>query len=220
MQEQWSDVDQYITDLLVRPDPASANALDASTAAGLPAIAVSPPQGKLLSLLVAIAGARRVLEIGTLGGYSTIWLAQGLGNGGRVLTLELEPKHAAVARENVARAGHASAVEIRVGPAAESLRALAAEQAEPFDFVFIDADKTGYPGYLTLVLPLVKPGSVILADNTVRDGKIADASSTDREVQAVRQFHDMIAKNARLSATAIQTVGSKGYDGFTMAVVQ
>jgi predicted O-methyltransferase YrrM len=220
MQESWSHVDQYITDLLVRPDPALANALDASTAAGLPAIAVSPPQGKLLSLLVAMAGARRVLEIGTLGGYSTIWLAQGLGGGGRIVTLELEPKHAAVARENVARAGHASTVEIRVGPAAESLRALAAEQAEPFDFVFIDADKTGYPEYLTLVLPLVKPGSVIVADNTVRDGKIADAGSTDPDVRAVRQFHEMIAKNARLGGTAIQTVGSKGYDGFTMVVVQ
>jgi predicted O-methyltransferase YrrM len=220
MQESWSHVDQYITDLLVRPDPALASALDASIAAGLPAIAVSPPQGKLLSLLVAIAGARRVLEIGTLGGYSTIWLARGLGDGGRIVTLELEPKHAAVARENVARAGHASTVEIRVGPAAEALRALSSAQAEPFDFVFIDADKTGYPGYLTLVLPLVKPGSVILADNTVRDGKVADAGSTDPDVQAVRQFHEMVAKNARLSGTAIQTVGGKGYDGFTMVVVQ
>jgi predicted O-methyltransferase YrrM len=143
-----------------------------------------------------------------------------LPDGGRVITLELVPKHAEVARENLARAGLAAAVEFRVGPAAESLRQLAAEEAQPFDFVFIDADKQGYPEYLALVLPLVKPGSVIVADNTVRDGKVADARSTDRDVRAVRQFHEMIATTPRLHATAIQTVGVKGYDGFTMMVVQ
>lgn len=216
----WSTVDAYITDTLVQADPAANEALEASAAAGLPSIAVSPPQGKMLSLLVQAMRAERVLEVGTLGGYSTIWLAGGLPAGGRIISLELVPKHAEVARENLARAGLAAAVEFRVGPAAESLRQLAAEEAQPFDFVFIDADKQGYPEYLSLVLPLVKPGSMIVADNTVRDGKVADARSTDRDVRAVRQFHEMIATNSRLRATAIQTVGVKGYDGFTMMVVQ
>lgn len=220
MQEQWSEVDQYITDLLVRPDAALSAALAASQAAGLPAIAVSPPQGKLLSLLVHAHGARRVLEIGTLGGYSTIWLARGLPPGGRVLTLELEPKHAAVARENVAHAGLAAVVDIRTGPAAATLRQLATDGEEPFDFVFIDADKTGYPDYLRLSLPLVRKGSVIVADNVVREGAVADTGSSDPNVQAVREFHALIAKDAHLDATTIQTVGTKGYDGFTMILVR
>lgn len=220
MSELWSQVDQYITDVLVRPDNHVSAALDASSAAGLPAIAVSPPHGKLLSLLVQAANARRVLEIGTLGGYSTIWLARGLASGGKVLSLELDPKHAAIARDNVARAGLASAVEIRVGAAADSLRALAAAHAEPFDFVFIDADKGGYPQYLTLVVPLLRTGGMIVADNVVRKGAVADPASTDPQVRAVREFHALIAANPGLSATAIQTVGSKGYDGLTLVVKQ
>ncbi len=218
MQELWSQVDQYITDLLVSPDASVSAALDSSSAAGLPAIAVSPPQGKLLSLLVQATGARRVLEIGTLGGYSTIWLARGLPSGGKVLTLELEPKHAEVARENVARAGLASTVEIRVGAAADSLRALAAEHAKPFDFAFIDADKGGYPEYLTLVVPLLRVGGMIVADNVVREGAVADPASTDDQVRAVREFHERIAAKPELGATTIQTVGSKGYDGLTLIV--
>jgi predicted O-methyltransferase YrrM len=220
MQEQWSEVDQYITDLLVRPDSALSAALAASQAAGLPAIAVSPPQGKLLSLLVHARGARRVLEIGTLGGYSTIWLARALPPGGRVLTLELEPKHAAVAQKNLEHAGVADRVEIRIGPAADALRRLAADAEPPFDFVFIDADKTGYPDYLKLSLPLVQKGSVIVADNVVREGAVADAGSSDPNVQAVREFHALIAEDAHLDATTIQTVGTKGYDGFTMVLVR
>lgn len=216
----WTTVDTYIDEQLVRAEPAISDALDASAAAGLPAIAVTPAQGKLLSLLVRAMRAERVLEIGTLGGYSTIWLACGLPAGGHVLTLELDSKHAAVARKNLEHASVADRVEIRVGPAADALRRLADDDAPPFDFVFIDADKTGYPEYLRLTLPLVQKGSVIVADNVIRNGAVADAGSTDADVQAVRAFHDLIARDQHLDATAIQTVGAKGYDGFTMILVR
>jgi predicted O-methyltransferase YrrM len=216
----WTTVDTYIDEHLVRAEPAIGDALDASAAAGLPTIAVTPAQGKLLSLLVRAMRAERVLEIGTLGGYSTIWLARGLPAGGRVLTLELDPAHAAVAQSNLRHAGLASQVDIRIGPAADALRQLSADAEPPFDFVFIDADKTGYPEYLRLTLPLHRKGSMIVADNVVREGAVADAESTDADVRAVRDFHDLISKDQHLDATAIQTVGAKGYDGFTMILVR
>lgn len=219
MRERWTAVDRYISDLVVQPDPALAAALEASDAGGLPSIAVSPPQGKLLFLLVRACQARRVLEIGTLGGYSTIWLGRGLPPDGQLTTLELNPAHAAIATANLARAGLAGVAEVRVGPARDSLRRLAEEGAAPFDLVFIDADKTGYPEYLSLVMGLVRPGSVIIADNVVRDGAVADSGSADSNVQAVRRFHEMLAADRRLSATVLQTVGSKGYDGLAFAVV-
>ena len=220
MRDQWTAVDAYLNDLLVRPDGALAHALASSDEAGLPAIAVSAPQGKFLMLLARAMRARRVLEIGTLGGYSTIWLARGIAPGGQLVTLELASKHAVVAAANVARAGLSEVVQVRVGPAAESLRRMAAEQDAAFDLVFIDADKGGYPEYLELVLALVHPGSVIIADNIVRDGKVTDSASSDPDVQGVRRFNELVAANPRLSATVIQTVGGKGYDGFAMIVVQ
>jgi predicted O-methyltransferase YrrM len=220
MQELWTTVDQYIDQLLVRPSPALTEAAAASDAAGLPPIAVTPSQGKLLSLLVRAMHARRVLEIGALGGYSTIWLASGLPPGGQVISLELEPRHAEVARANCARAGVGERVEVRVGPAAQSLRAMAEAEEPAFDFVFIDADKEGYPDYLRLVLPLVRQGSLIIADNVIRKGAVADPASTDPQVRAVRQFHELVATLPHLGATAIQTVGAKGHDGFTMILVQ
>jgi predicted O-methyltransferase YrrM len=216
----WTTVDTYIDEHLVRAEPAISDALDASAAAGLPTIAVTPAQGKMLSILVRAMRAERVLEIGTLGGYSTIWLACGLPAGGHLLSLELEPAHADVARKNLEHAGVADRVEIRVGPAAKTLRQLAADDVPPFDFVFIDADKTGYPDYLRLTLPLVQKGSVVVADNVIRKGAVADARSTDADVRAVRDFHDLISKDQHLDATAIQTVGAKGYDGFTMILVR
>jgi predicted O-methyltransferase YrrM len=216
----WTTVDTYIDEHLVRAEPAISDALGASEAAGLPTIAVTPAQGKMLSILVRAMRAKRVLEIGTLGGYSTIWLAVGLPAGGRVLSLELDPTHAAVARKNLEHAGVAGHVEIKVGPAADALRKLANDDAPPFDFVFIDADKTGYPDYLRLTLPLLRKGSMIVADNVVREGAVADDTSTDANVRAVRKFHDLIAKDQHLDATTLQTVGAKGYDGFTMVLVR
>jgi predicted O-methyltransferase YrrM len=218
-QEQWTTVDRYFTDLLVPPDPALAAALAASAAAGLPPIQVSPPQGRLLELLARAQGARAILEIGTLGGYSTIWLARALPAGGRLVTLEVDPKHAAVARANFARAGLDGAIELRLGPAIDTLPRLAAEGAGPFDLIFIDADKTGYPDYFTWALRLARRGSLIIADNIVRQGAVADAASSDAAVQGVRRFNALLAAEPRVSATAIQTVGSKGYDGFALALV-
>jgi len=218
-QEQWTAVDRYVTDLLLPADPVLAAALEASTAAGLPSIQVSPPQGRLLELLARLQGARSILEIGTLGGYSTICLARALPPGGRLVTLELEPRHAAVARENLARAGLGGVVELRLGPAADTLAQLAAEGAGPFDLVFIDADKAGYPDYLAASLRLARRGSVILADNVVRHGAVADPACADPAVQGVRRFHALVAAEPRVRATVIQTVGAKGYDGFTLALV-
>ena len=215
----WNEVDEYLNDLIVRPDDALSAAVADSAKAGLPQIQVAPNQGKLLMLLAQVRGARRILEIGTLGGYSTTWLARALPPGGRLITLELEPKHAQVAQRNLERAGVADRVEIRVGRAADSLRKLIEARSEAFDFVFIDADKTGYPEYLELSIELSRPGTLIVADNVVRQGAVADARSEDRNVRAVRRMNEMIAANPRLNATVIQTVGSKGYDGLAFALV-
>lgn len=218
-QDTWTAVDQYVADLFVAPDPILETVLQASSAAGLPAIAVSPAHGKFLFLLAKAQGAGRILELGTLGGYSTIWLARALPPGGRILTLELNPAHAAIAEANFRAAGLAALIELRLGPAQHSLRQLRAEAAGPFDFVFIDADKPGYPEYLELVLPLCRPGTMIVADNVVRQGAVADAGSSDPNVRAVREFNARLAADPRVTATVLQTVGSKGYDGFAIAVV-
>ena len=218
-QEQWTAVDQYISQTLLPPDPTLDAALKASTDAGLPAISVSPNQGKFLHLLALVQGAKNILEIGTLGGYSTIWLARALPADGKLITLEYEPKHAEVAQKNLARSGVADKVELRVGAALETLPQLAREQKGPFDFIFIDADKENYPGYWEWALKLSRRGTVIVADNVVRKGEVIDPASKDPRVQAVRRMNELIAVDRRVSATAIQTVGSKGYDGFTLAVV-
>jgi predicted O-methyltransferase YrrM len=218
-QELWTRVDEYISELLVRSDPALDSALRASHEAGLPAINVAPNQGKLLALLAQIQGARRILEVGTLGGYSTIWLGRALPPEGRLVTLELNEKHAEVACSNIARAGLGSLVEIRVGRALDTLSALATEAVEPFDFVFIDADKQSIPDYFLGSLRLTRPGSVIVVDNVVRKGAVADPESIDPSVLGVRRFYEMLAAETRVSATAIQTVGAKGYDGFAVALV-
>ena len=217
--DQWTAVDRYITDLLVPPDPALDAALQTSSAAGLPAINVAPNQGKFLMLLAQIRGARNILEIGTLGAYSTIWLARALPADGRLVTLEADPTHAEVARANIARAGLAKVVDLRLGPALETLPRLAAEGRGPFDLIFIDADKPGYPDYFRWALKLSRRGSVIIADNVVRDGAVIDAASDDPRVQGMRRFNEVLAAESRVSATEIQTVGSKGYDGFAIAVV-
>jgi predicted O-methyltransferase YrrM len=217
--EQWTAVDRYFVDLLVPSDPALDATLKASDAAGLPAIHVSPLQGKWLMLLAQVQGARHILEIGTLAGYSTIWMARALPKDGRLVTLECDPKHAEISRANIARAGLAHLVELRLGPALDTLPKLAAEKRDPFDLIFIDADKESYPEYLSWSLKLSRPGSLIIADNVVRYGAVADASTKDPVVQGVRRFNELLAAEPRLSATAIQTVGSKGYDGFAIARV-
>ncbi|HEV3042043.1 MAG TPA: O-methyltransferase [Candidatus Angelobacter sp.] len=218
-QEQWTAVDRYITNLLVPPDPALDAALQSSAAAGLPAINVAPNQGKFLMLLAQIQGARNILEIGTLGAYSTIWLARALPADGHLITLEADPKHAEVARANITRAGLAQVVEVRLGPAQETLPRLIAEGAGPFDMIFIDADKPAYPDYFTWSLKLSRPGTVIVADNVIRDGAVIDPASEDPRVQGMRRFNELVAAERRVSATEIQTVGSKGYDGFALMVV-
>lgn len=205
--------------MLVPADPVLAAALQAGTDAGLPAINVSPCQGKLLHLLARMQGARTILEIGTLAGYSTIWLARALPAGGRVITLELEIKHVDVARANFARAGLEAMIELRVGPAGEILPQLAQEKSGPFDLVFIDADKAGIPEYFAWALQLSRPGTVIIVDNVIRNGAVTDAASVDPSVQGVRRFNELLAVEKRVSATTIQTVGSKGYDGYTLAIV-
>jgi predicted O-methyltransferase YrrM len=212
-------VDRYISEMLVPSDPVLDAALRDSSAAGLPEIHVSPNQGKLLQLLAQSHGARRILEIGTLGGYSTLWLARALPEGGRLVTLEYDPRHADVARVNLARAGFSGTVDIRVGRAQDTLPQLASEAAGPFDVVFIDADKQGYPEYFTWALRLTRKGSLIIADNVVRNGAVADASSADPAVQGVRRMNELVSREPRVSATAIQTVGGKGYDGFMIALV-
>jgi predicted O-methyltransferase YrrM len=217
--EAWTAVDAYFDGLLVGSDPALDAALEESGKAGLVPHAVAPNQGKLLHLLARIQGARSVLEIGTLGGYSTIWLARALPAGGRVVTLEVDGRAASIAARNLARAGLAGVAEIRTGPALESLPRLAAEGQGPFDLVFIDADKQSNPEYLAWALRLTRPGSVIIADNVVRDGAVADADSTDPRVHGVRRFTELLAAEPRVSATAVQTVGGKGWDGFVLALV-
>lgn len=218
-QDQWTAVDDYFTELLVNPNPSLELVQEACAAAGLPAISVSPPQGKLLNLLARIRGARAILEIGTLGGYSTIWLARGMVPGGHLITLESDPKHAEVARANIARAGLAEIVEVRCGLAIDSLSQIANEEGGPFDLIFIDADKPSIPDYFSWALRLSRRGSVIVVDNVVRDGEVIDAASTDASVQGVRRFTEMVSHESRVSATAIQTVGIKGYDGFAIALV-
>jgi predicted O-methyltransferase YrrM len=215
----WTAVDEYVAQKLIPSDPALDEALRASAEAGLPAIQVSAAQGKLLHLLARIQGARTILEIGTLGGYSTIWLARALPADGRLITLEAEPKHAEVARANIARAGLADLVEVRAGRALDILPQLARDQPGPFDLIFIDADKPNTPDYFRWALKLARIGSVIIVDNVVRKGALADARSTDPSVVAMRRFHELLAGENRVSATTIQTVGSKGYDGFTIAIV-
>lgn len=216
---QWAAVDQYISALLDPPDAALDDALRTSTAAGLPEIAVSPPHGALLTVLARAVGARRILEIGTLGGYSAIRLGRALPSDGRLITLEVSPHHAEVARGNIARAGLAGQVEVRLGPAMESLAALADEGAGPFDLIFIDADKVGYTDYLHGSLPLSRPGTLIIADNVVRQGRVIDPDDEQENVRGVRRFLEAVAVEPRLMATVIQTVDSKGYDGLAIAVV-
>ncbi|MFI8432893.1 O-methyltransferase [Streptomyces sp. NPDC079020] len=218
-QARWTAVDNYFNGLLVGPDEALDAAVEASGAAGLPEIQVAPNQGKLLNMLARLQGARTILEIGTLGGYSTIWLARALPEGGRLVTLEADPAYAEVARANIARAGLADVVEVRVGPALETLPVLAAEGYGPFDVVFIDADKPSNPDYLAWSVRLTRPGSLIIADNVVRDGEVVDADSTDPKVQGVRRFTELVAADPALSATALQTVGDKGYDGLMAVLV-
>ena len=218
-QDRWNAVDAYIVDRLISSDEALDSVLDANAAGGLPAIDVSTTAGKFLHLITRISGAKRVLEIGTLGGFSTIWFARALPAGGKVVTLEYEPEHADIARANIARAGVAERVEIRLGAALDSLAALKAEGAAPFDLVFIDADKENNPNYLQWAMTLGRPGTVIISDNVVRDGEILDAASTDPDVQGMRRFFDMMGAEPRLSATALQTVGIKGWDGFSIAIL-
>ncbi|MFC5891019.1 O-methyltransferase [Kitasatospora sp. CM 4170] len=219
-QQTWDAVDAYFTDRLIGHDPELEAAAAAADRAGLPHIAVAPNQGKLLHLLALTQGARRILEVGTLGGYSAIWLARALPADGRLITLEIDPRHAEVARGNLARAGLDGVAEVRIGPAADTLARLVADGVEPFDLVFIDADKQSNPEYFARALELTRPGSLIVVDNVVRAGAVADAASTDPAVTATRRLHDLIAAEPRVSATSVQTVGTKGYDGFTLARVR
>jgi predicted O-methyltransferase YrrM len=222
-QRLWDDVDAYVEEQLIDEDEALKEATRASVAAGLPPIALTPAHGKFLHLLARIHGARSILEIGTLGGYSTIWLARALPADGRLVSLELSPDYARVAGANVERAGLASLIKIEVGPARDSLRALIDQDAGPFDMVFIDADKQGTPEYFRLALQLTRPGSVIVTDNVVRDGELANAATEDERALGMRRFHEMLAAEratGRVSATTVQTVGAKGYDGFTLALVE
>ena len=216
-QKLWESVDRYVAGLLAPADEALDETLRANAAAGLPPADVSPVQGRLLEILARAIGARRILELGTLGGYSTIWLARGLPAEGRVTTLEADPRRAALARENLARSGLASRVDVRVGPALETMPQLAAE-GEAFDLIFLDADKRENPAYLGWALRLSRPGTLILADNVVRGGALANSASHDAAVAGVRRFHELLASEPRIVATTIQTVGAKGYDGFTLAL--
>lgn len=218
-EKQWKAVDRYIFGRLVESDPVLEAALEASASAGLPAIHVAPNQGKLLMLLAQVIGARRILEFGTLGAYSTIWLARALPRDGRLITLEANPEHAKVAQANIERAQLDGVVELRVGRALETLPELMAEGVEPFDLVFIDADKTETPDYFEWALKLTRPGSLIVVDNVVREGRLADMTREGRAVVAMRRLFDRIAAEPRVSATAIQTVGSKGYDGLAIVLV-
>jgi predicted O-methyltransferase YrrM len=218
MQDVWTKVDKYFGDLLTPADDKLDAALLANEQAGLPTIDVTRLQGRFLEFLVRISGARRVLEIGTLGGYSTIWLARALPEGGSIVSLELDPHHAEVARANLKNAGVLDRVELIVGSALDTLPRLE-KTAAPFDLIFIDADKQGYPEYLHWALKLSRPGTVIVADNVVREGKVIDPDCDDPMVHGVQRFTEILAAEPRLSATVLQTVGTKGYDGFALAVV-
>jgi len=215
----WADVDRYATDLLVKPSDESRASIESIDAAAMPSISVTAPIGKFLKLLAQSMGARRVLEVGTLGGYSAIWFAQAVSPGGQVVTLEVDSRHASVARDNIARAGFSTVVDVRVGPASPAMQAMIAAHTDPFDLIFIDADKPSYPDYLQLGLSLSHVGTLIIADNVVRRGAVIDPNSTDERVQGVRKFNDAVARHPRLDATMVQTVGAKGYDGFTLARV-
>lgn len=218
-QDQWTTVDRYITDLLVPSDPVLDEVLRENAAAGLPPHDVAPNQGKMLQLLARIQGARSILEIGTLGGYSTIWLARALPFNGRLVTLEADENHARVARANIERAGLSSVVELHLGPALDTLPKLAAQGYGPFDLIFIDADKPSNPEYFSWALKFSRRGTLIIGDNVVRNGEVTDAASDDPRVQGTRRFYEMLSAEPRVSATAIQTVGNKGYDGFALALV-
>lgn len=219
MQDVWTKVDTYFANLLTPSDAALDAALAANRKAELPAIDVTGLQGKFLELLVRITGADRVLELGTLGGYSTIWIARALPVDGQIVSLEVDPRHAEVARQNLRNAGLLDRVDLRVGRAADELQKIVSSGAPPFDLIFIDADKAGYPGYLEWSLKLSCPGTVIVADNVVRDGRVIDPDNPDQDIQGVRRFTELVAAEPRLAATALQTVGAKGYDGFAIAVV-
>lgn len=219
-EQAWGAVDDYLNERLVKEDDALAAALARADAAGLPPIAVAPNQGKMLHLFLRMQGARRVLELGTLGGYSTIWLARALPADGKVVTLELDPHHADVARQNLEEAGVAGRVEVRVGKAIETLRAMIDAGEEPFDFIFIDADKPSTAAYLEAALELARPGTVIMIDNVIRNGRVIDTGSRDPDVIGVREGIEAVASNPRLTATAVQTVGSKGLDGFLLLMVE
>jgi predicted O-methyltransferase YrrM len=219
MKEQWTAVGQYLADLLVPPDAALDAALAASEAAGLPAIAVAPNEGKLLHLLALMCGARTILEIGTLGGYSTIWLARALPPAGRLVTLEIDERRAAVARSNIARAGLSEVAEVRVAPATDSLRRMADRAEAPFDLVFIDADEPNYVDYLDATVKLSRPGSLIVVDNVVREGAVLDPDSADPRVIGSRRFNEKLAADTRLAATLITTIGQNSYDGMAIALV-
>ncbi len=217
--DPWSHVDHYLEEMLQTTDPALESALARSAAAGLPSIQVSPTQGKFLHLLARGIRARAVLEIGTLGGYSAIWLGRAIAPEGRLLSLEVAPKHAAIARENLAEAGLHEVVEVRVGPALKTLELLARESAGPFDLVFVDADKPSTPEYFDWSVRLTRPGGLIVVDNVVRRGEVADETSTDPGVRGNRRFLERLRSDPRVSATALQTVGTKGHDGFVLALV-
>ncbi len=217
----WSRMDTYIGEqLLADADPIFENVLRANAAGGLPSIDVSPAQGKFLNLLVRICGAKRILEIGTLGGYSTIWMAKALPADGRLISLEFAPKHAAVARDNLARAGLLEKTEVRLGAALDTLPKLAVEGVGPFDLIFIDADKPNNPGYLDWALKLSRPGTVIILDNVVRDGKVTDPRNTDPSIVGTRAAFDLLKASPRIDSTALQTVGLKGWDGFVLGLVK
>jgi predicted O-methyltransferase YrrM len=218
-QERWTAVDNYFSDLFTTPDPALEAALQDAAAAGMPMIQVAPNQGKLLHVLALACGARTILEIGTLAGYSAIWLARALPADGKLITLESNSKHAEVARANLARARVSEKVEVRLGPAVETLAQLVADQSEPFDLVFIDADNVSAAAYFDWALKLTRRGSLIVTDNVVRDGAVVDATSADPMVQGARRFNAAVAAEPRVSATVLQTVGRKGYDGMAIAVV-
>ena len=215
----WDRVDAYLTDTFVPREEAFAAALADSEKAGLPAIQVSPPQGRLLELLARALHARAILEIGTLGGYSTLWLARGLAPGGRIVTLEVDPKHAEVARRSFDRAGRSGVIELKLGAALETLPRMVEERAGPFDLIFVDADKPSLPDYFSWSLRLSRPGTLIVVDNVVREGDVVDAGSADASVQGVRRMNERIAAEPRVSGTTLQTVGGKGYDGLAFVLV-
>ena len=218
-QETWTAVDQYFSDTLVPTDAALDHALQTSVAGNLPPIQVTPTQGKLLQLLARTVNARHILEIGTLGAYSTIWLARALPSDGKLITLEANPKHAEISRGNIANAGLGHLVELRLGLALESLPKLAAEKLPPFDLIFIDANKDQMPEYFEWSLKLARPGGLIIGDNVARKGGVIDAHSKEIDVQGARRFLEMVGRESRVSATALQTVGAKGYDGFSLILV-